>query len=202
MISSWVKRLQRKIELRQYDDFTIGEYFRKQGAQIGKNNRILIRSLGESPQLIAIGDHCTISFGVALLTHDGAGWIFTEEIPSLQRFGTIRILDNCFVGAQAMLLPDVQVGPNAIVGARAVVTKNVAPGTIVAGNPARVISTVDALKKKMIHLWNKQKPQGYLSDLHEGTVYHPKTIQQAKQRDREMLEKHLERVFLIRQYDS
>jgi len=90
-----------------------------------------------------------------------------------------------------MLLPDVQIGPNAVVGARAVVTKNVAPGTIVAGNPARVISTVDALKTKMIRLWNEQKPPGYLSDLHEGTVYPPKAIQQAKQRDKEMLERYL-----------
>ena len=202
MISSWIKRLQRKIKLRQYDDFTISKYFRKQGAQIGKNNRILIRSLGESPRLISIGDHCTISSEVAMLTHDGAGWIFTNEIPSLQRFGTITILDNCFIGAQAMLLPDVRIGPNAVVGARAVVTKDVAPGTIVAGNPARVISTIDALKKKMIHLWNKQKPQGYLADLHDGTIYHPKTIQQAKQRDKEMLEKHLARLFSIKQHDS
>ncbi len=196
MIFSWLNRLKRKIELKKYDDFSMGDYFRKKGAQVGENNRIMVRSLGESPGLISIGNHCTISTEVAFLTHDGAGWIFTEEIPSLQKFGTIQIMDNCFIGARSMLFPNTCIGPNAVVGAGSMVTKDVRPGTVVAGNPAREISTVDALREKIIRIWEEQKPPGYLSDLQEGTVYNPRKIQQAKQRDKEMLEQYLKRKLL------
>lgn len=188
---AWFYRLKRRLELKKYDDFSIGEYFRKHGAQVGENNRLLVRYLGESPGLVSIGNHCTISSEVAFVTHDGAGWVFTEELPSVQKFGTIQIMDNCFIGARSMLLPNICIGPNAVVGAGSIVTKDVPPGTVVAGNPAREISTFDALKEKMINIWNQQKPPGYLSDLHEGTVYHPKKIQKTKQRDKEMLEEHL-----------
>ena len=51
----------------------------------------------------------------------------------------ITIEDSAFVGARAMILPGVSIGKNAVVGAQAVVTKNVQENEIVAGNPARVI---------------------------------------------------------------
>jgi len=195
MLVSWVQRLKRKLELKKYDDFSIGEYFRKQGAKIGENNRIMVRYLGESPGLVAIGNHCTISSEVAFLTHDGAGWIFTEELPDLQRFGKIQIMDNCFIGARSMLLPNICIGPNAVVGAGSIVTKDVPPATVVAGNPARVISTFDVLREKMICTWNEQKPMDYLSDLHAGTVYHPRKIQKAKKRDKSRMEEYLKDFF-------
>ena len=50
----------------------------------------------------------------------------------------ITIEDSAFVGARAMILPGVSIGKNAVVGAQAVVTKNVQENEIVAGNPARV----------------------------------------------------------------
>ncbi|MCJ8210227.1 hypothetical protein MUY27_10935 [Mucilaginibacter sp. RS28] len=50
----------------------------------------------------------------------------------------IIIESNAFIGARAFILPGVTIGNSAIVGACSVVTKNVAPNTIVRGNPARV----------------------------------------------------------------
>ena len=47
-----------------------------------------------------------------------------------------------------MILPNVKIGPNAIVAAGAVVTKDVPEGTIVGGNPARVIGSFDDLMEK------------------------------------------------------
>ena len=49
------------------------------------------------------------------------------------------------IGANATILPGVRIGENALVGAGAVVTKDVAPGTVVAGNPAVVISEISEL---------------------------------------------------------
>lgn len=53
--------------------------------------------------------------------------------------GTIEIGADAFVGAQALVLPGLRIGEGAVVGAGSVVTKDVEPWTIVAGNPAREI---------------------------------------------------------------
>lgn len=68
-------------------------------------------------------------------THD-----FTSKALPLQT-SPIRIGAHAFIGARSFILPGVEVGAYAIVGACAVVTKPVAPHAIVAGNPAKVIGT-------------------------------------------------------------
>ena len=58
-------------------------------------------------------------------------------------------MDNWFIGSHSIILPDVKIGPNAIVAAGAVVTKDVPEGSIVGGNPAKVIgSTYDLMNKR------------------------------------------------------
>ena len=49
---------------------------------------------------------------------------------------------NARIGANSTILPGVRIGQDAVVGAGAVVTKDVAPRTVVAGNPARVLRKV------------------------------------------------------------
>ena len=193
-VVKFAKSLWRKYRLQQYNDFTIPEYFRTQGAQIGEHCRMLVRDLGSEPYLIRIGNHCTIAGGVAFVNHDGAAWVFTEEIPSLQRFGTIDILDNCFIGVGAILMPNIRIGPNSIVGAGSVVTKDVPPNTVVAGCPARPICTLDEYKRKVLAAWQSQKPPGYLDDLQDGIRHAPAAIHEQKQRDGAMLREHLSRV--------
>jgi maltose O-acetyltransferase len=55
----------------------------------------------------------------------------------------IRIEDNVWIGGGAILLPGVRVGRDAVVGAGAVVTRDVPASTVVAGNPARVIRHIE-----------------------------------------------------------
>lgn len=78
---------------------------------------------------------CTVSQYVYLCggTHDLAH----PALPLVT--GPIEIGRECFIGAKAMLLPGIHVGEAAVVGAAAVVTKDVEPGAIVAGNPARSV---------------------------------------------------------------
>ena len=54
----------------------------------------------------------------------------------------VHIGKNAWIGAGATILPGVTVGDNAVVGAASVVTKDVAPDTIVAGNPAKFIKVI------------------------------------------------------------
>ena len=190
------ENIKKRYELRKYSDFTIAEYFRSQGAVIGEDTRIMIRSLDE-PYLVRIGNHCSISSGVRLITHDGGGWVFSYEIPSIHSFGLIEIKDNSYIGMNCIVLPGVTIGPNSIVGAGSVVTKDVPPNTVVAGNPARVIKSIYEYKEKLVNIWEEQKPPGFLDALHDGSSYSAEEIHREKNRreNLDMLKKHLMKVF-------
>ena len=98
------------------------------GLVLGHDVRIMGRpEFGSEPCLVSIGDHITISVNVKFVTHDGATWVFRDrpEYLRLQRFGRIGIGDNCFIGAGAILMPGIRIGPNSVVAAGAVVTRSV-----------------------------------------------------------------------------
>ena len=61
------------------------------------------------------------------------------KIGMLFKHAPIKICDNAWIGMNAIILKGVEIGEGAIVGAGSVVTKNVEPWTMVAGNPARVV---------------------------------------------------------------
>jgi acetyltransferase-like isoleucine patch superfamily enzyme len=86
---------------------------------------------------LKIGDNSSISLEVMILTlqHDLAAPDFDSE------GSPVEIGDRVFVGARAVILPGIIIGDGAAVAAGAVVTKDVAPYTIVGGNPARPIGT-------------------------------------------------------------
>lgn len=67
--------------------------------------------------------------------------------------GCVEIMDNCFIGSHSVILGDVKIGPNAIVAAGAVVTKDVPEGMIVGGNPAKVIgSFYDLMDRRKVDI--------------------------------------------------
>jgi acetyltransferase-like isoleucine patch superfamily enzyme len=144
--------------LSKYDRFTIAEYFRKQGAQVGEQCSIISTYLGTEPYLIKIGNHVAIATGVKFITHDGGAWIFRDQIPDLQVFGPIVIEDNCVIGENVILMPNVRIGPNTIIGAGSVVINSIPPDVIALGVPARPIASVDKYKEKCIERWQVQKP--------------------------------------------
>ncbi|GAA0615524.1 CatB-related O-acetyltransferase [Paenochrobactrum glaciei] len=77
--------------------------------------------------------------------------------------GDTIIQDGAWIGMRAMIMPGVTIGEGAIIASGAIVTKSVAPYTIVAGNPAKSIkqrfpeATVDRLLALGIYQWDKQK---------------------------------------------
>lgn len=158
IISNICGRLIRFIALSRYNPWTIAEYFRKQGAQVGDDCRFLIHDLGTEPYLIKIGNHVTIAGGVLFVTHDGAVWVFREEVPDIQVFGPIVIEDNCVIGQNAILFPNIRIGRNSIIGAGSVVISDIPPNCIAFGVPARVWSSIEKYKEKSLARWREQKP--------------------------------------------
>ncbi len=89
---------------------------------------------------ISIGDRVLLGTGV-IITDNDAHPIHPDKRNdySCVRKAPVRIGDDVFVGARAMILKGVTIGEGAVVGAAAVVTRSVPAYAIVAGNPARVI---------------------------------------------------------------
>jgi maltose O-acetyltransferase len=83
-------------------------------------------------------------FGPAVQVYTAAHLLQAEgRIQGLEIAKPILIEDNVWIGGGAILLPGVTIGRNAVVGAGAVVPKDVQANTVVAGNPAKVIRVID-----------------------------------------------------------
>jgi len=158
LIINIIKKIKLLYLLIKYDNYSIAEYFRKKGARIGDGCSIIPRHLGDEPYLVNIGNHVTIASGVTFLTHDGGVWIFREEDENIQVFGPIVIEDNCVIGQNAILFPNIRIGRNSIIGASSVVISDIPPNTIAMGVPARVWSSISKYKKKSFDRWKRQRP--------------------------------------------
>jgi acetyltransferase-like isoleucine patch superfamily enzyme len=122
---------------------------RKLGVNIGEGCRLFSCDFGSEPYLISIGRNCEITSGVIFVTHDGATWVFrNDNTYSGNKFGPIVIRENCMIGINSIILPNVEIGPNSIVGAGSVVTKKIPMNCIYAGNPARYICNTSEFLEK------------------------------------------------------
>ena len=117
------------------------------GVRIGEKCRLFNAEWGSEPYLISLGNHVVISNNVRFLTHDGAVWVFRQEEPDLDVFGTISIGNNVCVGVNVVFLPNTQIGDNCIIGAGSVVKGKIPAGSVVFGNPAKVVMPLEMQKR-------------------------------------------------------
>ena len=113
----------------------------RNGLKLGKDVNIIDTFFFDPSHcfLISIGDNCTICPNVRLIAHDAS----TKKFLGYTKIGKIDIRENCFIGDSVIILPRVTIGPNSIVGAGSIVTKDIPANTIATGNPARIISALD-----------------------------------------------------------
>ena len=120
---------------------------RHNGVKIGKNCLIETRNWSSEPYLITIGNNVQVTQNVYFHTHGGAH-VARLKYPSFDVFGKIIIEDWAYIGANSQIMPGVTIGEGALVAAGSIVTKSVAPHTVVGGNPAKYICTVDEYIEK------------------------------------------------------
>ncbi|MBD3817526.1 MAG: type B chloramphenicol O-acetyltransferase [Brevundimonas diminuta] len=105
---------------------------------------------------LIIGDFCSIGSGAAFIMAGNQGhrndwassfpFFYMPEVPhfagavdAFQKAADTVIGNDVWIGSEAIIMPGVKVGDGAVIGTRALVTRDVEPYAIVGGNPARVI---------------------------------------------------------------
>lgn len=120
-------------------------------ALLGEHVHYQPRKYPTDAALIKIHDNVAIAADVEFSAHDIIHWVFdgmAGKREYVEYRDCIEIYENVFVGAGVRILPGVSIGPNAIIAAGAVVDKDVEPGKIVGGVPARIIGDFYNLKDR------------------------------------------------------
>lgn len=112
---------------------------------VGDNFFFQPRILPADPELIKFHNNVVVTSNVTFVTHDyfHVGLNNLNQGEFSYNKGCIEIMDNVFIGCNTTILPDVRIGPNVVIGAGSVVTKDIEPNSVVAGNPAKVIGKFD-----------------------------------------------------------
>jgi acetyltransferase-like isoleucine patch superfamily enzyme len=152
-------------------------YLRKKGISIGEGTEFLGGRIGidlTRPCLIEIGRNCVLTGGVQVLAH-GYDWAVIREKYGeiIASSGKVVIEDNVFVGFNTTILKGVRIGRNTIIGAGSVVTHDVPPNSVAAGNPCRVIMSIDEYYKKRKEMY-VEEAKAYAFEIFRKTGRAPK----------------------------
>ena len=102
-----------------------------------KISQVFVRNKGR----LELGDRVSIGPGVIIVLNSGAN-SSKIRLTMPEKEPVVVLGSDVWIGAGAIILPGIKIGEGAIVGAGSVVTKDVEPRTIVAGNPARMLKAI------------------------------------------------------------
>ena len=135
-------------------------YMKKIGVNFTENEVHLYGRVnwGTEPWIISIGNNVHITDGVKFITHDGGTLLFRKYVPDLEITKPIVLGNDIYLGNNVIILPGVHIGDKVVIGAGAVVTKDIPDNSVAVGVPAKVIKTADEyfekLQRESLHLGN------------------------------------------------
>lgn len=147
--------LKRKIvRVYQHLFYTLEEQARHAGVHLGKHNDIYSKFWSSEPYLITIGDYCCLTNGTKIFTH-GGGTVARSKYPDFDCFGKVTIGNYVY---NSLIMPGVSIGDNVLVAAGSIVTKSIPSNVVVAGNPAKIICTLEEyINKNLPYNLNSKK---------------------------------------------
>ncbi len=124
-------------------------YARGQGVRLGAGCRLIDVDFGSEPWLVTLGNHVSAS-DTSFITHDGGLWVFREEYPDIEYVAPITIGNNVFIGSRTIVLPGVTVGSNVVIGAGSIISRDIPPGCVAVGAPAKPIREIADYRESML----------------------------------------------------
>lgn len=112
---------------------------------------------------LIIGEYCSISSGVQIVSHDTVLWALSGG--KMERdIAPIKIGNCCFIGSHAVITKGVTIGEHCLIGAGAVVTKDIPSFSIATGVPAKIIGQIECNSSGKIALkyFNQKNDEGSL----------------------------------------
>jgi acetyltransferase-like isoleucine patch superfamily enzyme len=109
--------------------------------KVGKNVWIGPMTMIDGTGGLIIGDNCDISAGAFIVTHSTHPRLLTDGKSETVR-APVHIENNVYIGSKAVILPGVRIGHHSVIGAGAVVVRDVKSYSIMIGVPARRVGKV------------------------------------------------------------
>lgn len=128
--------------------------FDKENASVSIGKRVFMNGIIVAAEKVEIGDDVLISWGVTITDHnshsisfsqrsaDVVNWMNGNKDWKFVKIAPVKIGSKVWIGFNSIILKGVTISEGAVIGAGSVVTKDVSPWTIVAGNPARLIREI------------------------------------------------------------
>jgi acetyltransferase-like isoleucine patch superfamily enzyme len=92
---------------------------------------------------VKIGSYCHLGHYIFVMDNDQHDVVRHMDLP---RSDPVIVEDHVWIGSKAIVLPGVRIGSRAVIGAGSIVTKDIPPRCVAAGNPARVIRRLTELE--------------------------------------------------------
>lgn len=150
---SLIQRVLRKFARGEGDFQTFVERLRQKGVAVGENTYFFdppsTRIDCQRPHMLSIGSNVKVTAGVIVLCHDYSRSVLINVFgENIGEAAVTSIGDNVFIGMNAIVLMGSRIGDDCVIGAGSVVSGSIPPRSVAAGNPAKVICSIDDFYRK------------------------------------------------------